>query len=245
MLGPKVDRWLRVLVLAGAAVSPGCGGGGGDGDPADAGTGPADAPIGPGSATLLIVGECVAANPNNAADADGLRVDCEVRLSKEGVPVTDGQVRINPAPPAIQTQLIPLESDPSTYTGFYVPYGFSARISVTAGADFLGETTISGPGIHQIERPNTGMSVVAGQPLTVTWGRPDTAAGSDVRLESGFEALDLPDPGTYDVPGADVLPGMDRVSVRRWRRNPLGVGAAPGSQIEFGVDTEQRFTVVE
>ena len=225
-----------VLALILLGCSDGSSDGGSDAGPIDASS--------PGTATLQLTGSCVARNTQNSDVPDAIRVDCAVRVMKDGAPLTAAQVRINPAPPAIQTQLLPEETDPSLYTGFYTPYGFSARISASAGDDVLDETVIAGPMMFRIERPTAAMPVAAGAPMTVTWGRPDTVAEVDVALDSGFEALGLaPDPGTYAVPDTELSLGADRVRVTRWRANPLGIGAAAGSVIDFGVESASMFTV--
>jgi hypothetical protein len=218
-----------------------CSDGGSDGPGADASAGDGS---GPGTATLLLAGTCVARNTGNSDSEANIRVDCAIRVSKDGAPLTTAQVRINPAPPAIQTQLLPVETDPSLYTGFYSPYGFSARISAIAGDDSLDETVISGPQMFRIERPTAATPVAATEPMTVTWERPDTVAEVDVVLDSGYQALGLaPDPGTHNVPASELQAGSERVKVTRWRANPLGIGAAAGSIVDFGVESTTTFTI--
>src|SRR5687767_7425784 len=120
-------RGVLALILFGC--SDGSSDGGSDAGPIDASS--------PGTATLQLSGTCIARNTQNSNAPDDLRVDCAVRVMKGGAPLENAQVRINPAPPAIQTQLLPVETDRSLYTGFYTPYGYSARVSAVAGDDLL------------------------------------------------------------------------------------------------------------
>jgi hypothetical protein len=221
----------------------------GDDDSTPADARPAvDAPIdarSAGSGNLLVAGTFVVENASNGTSGTGLRVNCEVRVSRDGAPVENAIVTVNPAPPAYQVVLPGEAGDLSHYTGFYTGFFATARISVSVAyeTDFVGEVTLSGPQVYQIFQPTA--DVPTGADMHVTWDLPGGAVdGASVELLSGFLATGLPDDGSYDVPMASLTPGADEVIVTRWRDNPLGVGAAVGSHILFGNRAHKDINVV-
>jgi len=240
------------MVLCGALALAACGGG--DDAGGDAAGGPdappaADAPGTPdaggaGTGRLLVVGTFVVENPANGTTGTNLRVNCEVRGSRDGQPVEDAVVNVNPAPPAFQTLLVQDALDRSHYTGWYFNYADTARLSVRAGDDFIAEVTLRGPAVFAVEQPTAGANVPSTADLRVTW-TPPPVDRVDVAL--GAFTMMLPtDPTSFDVPAGALAPlaGMDaRVEVTRWRHDPLGPGAAPGSYVDFGVRSVQPIHV--
>lgn len=211
--------------------------------PADASPGP-DAP--PLMGTLTVVGSFLVENPANGTSGTNLRVNCELSVTRDGEPVGDAIVMVNPAPPAFQTVLVGDALDPSYYTGSYMGYFETARLTVRVGnRETTGEILLVGPKLGPIEQPQANQVVPANAPLHVSWSQPGGAVDTaDVALESGWSVMELPDPGVYDIPAAEIDgdPMMDQVIVTRWRVNNLP-GAAPDSSLRFGVRARQTFYV--
>lgn len=235
---------LAFVILVSLGVA--CGGGGGDPpdaappDPPDAEP-PIDA-MGIGSLNLLVVGTCVVEDTNNMTSGQ-YRVNCEMRVTKDGAPVNNAIVTLNPAPPAFQTTLSGEALEPNHYTGNYTPYANTVRITITTGAgDYVGETVLSGPQLYLIEQPLMGSAVPTTMPLHISWSQPMGAEDSaDVELDSGYAALGITDTGVHDIPAASLAVGADELIVTRWRRNILP-GAAPGSYLDFGARNHVTFT---
>lgn len=197
-----------------------------------------------GSGSLLIEGTFVVDNSSNILDGTALRVDCELSITRDGEPVEDAQVTVNPAPPAFQTLLIGEELDASHYVGWYLAYAETARLTVSAGDDFLSETLLVGPALFQIESPELNGSVPVSHDFEVRWSRPDGALDwADVET-SAFSARVVEDSGALTIP-ADALEmeGDDAAIVSRWRENSLEPGAQPGSHILFAARSAQPFTI--
>lgn len=226
---------MRAVALAVALALAACGGGGSAG--ADGGGGNPDTALpsidGAGS-PLSLIGSCLVVNGDNRDTGNALRVDCQVDLSRGGVPITNGQVRINPAPPGLQVQLLG-EGEPGRYVGYYLAYGGSARVSAVAGDDVVAETPFAGPAIFQVTAPGDGATVPADAATHVTWTAPgDPLNRVDVHADSGYTANDLEDTGEHDVPVAAFV-GNDVLTVLKWRTTSLGAAAAPGSEMTFSV----------
>lgn len=196
--------------------------------------------------TLSVNGSCVVNNPENQTAGTVLRVSCELRVTRAGVPVPNAIIQFNPAPPAFQTVLVGEALDPSHYVGTYMGYFDTAKLTISTPEDETGELLVRGPKLFVVEQPQPGILLPTAAPLHVSWSKPEGSVDSaDVALASGFLVEDLPDPGVYDVPAAELVPSsLDEVQVTRWRVNPLAPGAAPGSVLEFGVRSSQAFQVL-
>jgi hypothetical protein len=235
----------RALILAAALAGWSCGGGGDDDSDgsvgvdaaavADAARAP-DAPAQP--ANLTLQGSMTVDNKNNGEIDANHRVMIAIRVSRDGAPVTDAIIRINPAPPAFETFLTGEPLDPSLYTGNYMGYHNTARIEVEAGSDHIPETVLIGIELFKVTSPPAGSVVIAGADLMTTWNRPGVAATSvQVTTDGGYDSGMLPDASSHVVPGtalsADVAD--DAIHVLRARKNDLPTTGA--SHVDFGVSS--------
>jgi hypothetical protein len=204
-----------------------------------------------GTGTLLVTGTFVAENVSNGTDGTYVRVNCDLRVSKDGAPVTAAIINVNPAPPAYQQTLVGDALDPSHYTGNYIAYGRTAHITVTYydNPDFVGDVLLEGPQLFQIEQPASG-DVTAGAPLHVTWsqGTSGAADSADVESATGYAAIGLADTGSHDIPGEYITGSLDagtnEITVTKWNDNPLTPGAAAGSVIHFGVRSHKAINPI-
>lgn len=222
--------------------------------PVDASAADALAPTG----DLIVSGTFVVDNDENVTSGSALRVDIELFVALGQQPVTAATVAINPAIPSFQTVLAPDPLVPGRWFGNYLGYYETAKISVTTnGAPHTtGEILLQGPVLGNmpaaglIEQPAAGASVVAGQDLHISWSKPEgTLSSADVALAvgssgDGYTMAALPDTGVFDIPGDEIVVGDDTLTLVRWRDNPLGPGAAPGSLIRFGLKAQADFTVM-
>jgi hypothetical protein len=240
-------RTTRLASLVISVALAGCGSNGGNppdvlGDPPDAGP---DAELLPGTSTLHVEGTFTVENPDNITVGNTLMVFCDLRVTKDGAPVANAIVTVNPAPPAFQAVLTGDELDPSHYRGTYFAYAKTARLTISAnmGQDYVFEAVMQGPELYVIEQPVAGVPQSVASDLHVTWSLPGGAVDSaDVELESGFSMTMLPDDGSFDIPAASLVVGEDNVEVTRWNRNTIP-GAAPGSFIDFGIHNKQPVTI--
>ena len=223
-------------VLGFALLLAACGGSGGGGG-TDGGGDPADGPIvvdGVAAPALALTGSCLAHNPNNQATGNAFRVDCTVQLTRGGAPVELAQVRINPAPPGLQTQLL-ANGTPGEYDGYYLAYGGSARISASQGDDAIAETPFPGPRVFQVTQPEGGAIVAADAPVQVTWSEESDVPVVRIRTGSGFVSELLSDDGSEQLPAGSIV-GADVLSVTKWTTTSLGAAAVAGSKMDFGLE---------
>lgn len=235
---PRSCRFLPVLLLL---VAPGCGD---DGDPViDAAPPPDVARIdaGPVMGTLTVDGTFVVENPDNLPGGANLRVNCELRVSRDGVPVTDAIITVNPAIPAFQTVLVGEALDPSRYVGNYTGYYETAKVTIRTENETTGEILVQGPKMFVIEQPAREATVTAGADLHVTWSQPEGAVDAATVATTNLAEVMMADTGVYDVPGMYIDVADDAVEITRWNDNNLAPGAAPGSEIRFGVHSVQPF----
>lgn len=216
--------------------------GGGEGSSADGG-GNVDT-VGPvvdgASDALHLQGYCAAKNVDNRDTGNALRVDCLVNLTRGGTKVVNGQVRINPAPPGLQVQL--LANADGNYEGYYLAYAGSARVSAVSGEDTIEETPFAGPAVFQVTSPTAGSTLPADAPVHVEWTHAGDATNVGIlATNNAIVVNDLPDSGSYDLP-AGTLVGEDVLMVRRWRTTPI-TAAAPGSEMGFAVDVPIAVTI--
>lgn len=216
-----------------------CGGGGdgGDGGGSDGGGGGDDAaPTADGTPArrLALTGSCLAHNPNNQDNGAAFRVDCVVMLTRDGAPVELGQVRINPAPPGLQTQLLATDT-PGEYGGYYLAYGGSARVSASQGGDEIPETPFPGPRIFQVTAPEGGATVPVATPLQVAWTNDGDVPILRIRTASGFVSEILPDDGAEQLPAGSIV-GADVLTVTKTMSTSLGASAVAGSKMDFSLE---------
>jgi hypothetical protein len=238
-----------------ALVAAGCGSGDDSPPAVDAAPPAPDAAVdvpdaAPPAVPLRIEGAMVVDNRANTEAVANQRVFIELRITRDGEPVTDAIVRINPAPPSFQTFLTGDPLDPSLYTGNYMGYhNNTARVEVGSGGGQvaeIAETVMIGVSLFRIDAPAAGTVVPAGADLDVSWSRPGGAADAlVVTTEGGYDSGPLADAAEHTVPGTSI-PGSDTgaeaVVVLRSKRNALP-GAADGSFIDFGVASRVAFEV--
>lgn len=240
------------LVLVGAAVAsvPACGDD--DGAAADAAPPPdqaaqPDAP--PTIAPLLVRGTFIAENTTNGATGANVMVWCDITITRDGQPINNAIVKVNPAIPSLQTFLPGDALNPNHYRGSYNGYFETAKLTVTVdGVEEVPETLLRGPKLYVVEQPAPDAIVPAGMALPVSWGLPGGAVTTaDVALQStapGYTSTMEADDGSSSIPGGNLVIGNpdDKVIITRWRDNPIASGAAT-SGIGFGVRSYQPFHV--
>ena len=113
---------------------------------------PPDAtPAGPG---LLVQGTFIVVNASNSESPDTTtsrrRVNGALRITRDGSPVTNAVVSINP-PQAFTTVLTGEPLDQSLYTGNYQGYfNNTVRVEISSDNDDIPETTIAGQPVFRI-----------------------------------------------------------------------------------------------
>ncbi len=241
--------WLGLMAVV---VAAGCGGDDDDTGAAadaavaiDAADTPDAPPAGPG---LTIQGAFTARNVANIEVDANTRVDVSMRIERDGTPVTNAVVRINP-PMSFQTVLTGEPLDPSLYTGNYMGYhNDTVRIEISSDDDDIPEKVIPGQPLFKITAPLPSTTVNPGEDLVVTWNRPGaTATSLRVRTEGGHDSGELADTDTYTIPGADITTGTadDAVLVTRCRRtDALGGDSAAGTFVDFCVESRLGFSVL-
>jgi hypothetical protein len=235
---------VTAALVAAALAAFGCGG---DDDPPGApdaapaaidAMGAADAEP---SAGLTVIGTMQVENQATSEVDANHRGSMAVRVSRDGQPVTNAVVRINPAQ-SFQTTLTGEPLDPSLYTGWYISYNRTARIAINVGAESIPEATMVGQELFRVLEPNGASMVPGGMDLVVRWSRPGAAADVlRVTTDSGYDSGELADSDTHTIPGSAIVDN-DVIVVFRWHRNALP-GAAAGSQVDFGIATYMPITV--
>ena len=115
-------------------------------------------------------------------------------------------------------------------------------LNVVLGADNIGDVMVSSPGIHGITGPVENQTVVALDPLTVTWNMPLPAQSAEVETHN-FQSGAVPDTGLVIVPGP-LNPKRKRQRIRVYRYNEVVIaGGLPGSM--FRIQVRQTVEPVE
>lgn len=108
------------------------------------------------------------------------------------------------------------------------------RLDVTRGSDEVRGVVVGGMSAHAITSPSANATVLADQPLNVTWSRPSEAAGVEIETRD-FQAEGLPDTGSYTIP-ADANPPNADQRVRVWRFNKVDIaGGLFGSELKLSI----------
>jgi hypothetical protein len=211
--------------------------------PPDAAPVPDATPPGPG---ILVQGSLVVDNAINAETNANHRVNISVRVTRDGAPVTNAIIRVEP-PGAFQTFLAGDALDPSLYTGNYMNYTLpQTRIEITAGTDAVPQHVLLGQELFKITEPGPGSVLTAGAEVAVAWTRPGVAADSLVVKLEGDGAYDsgaMADAAAFTIPAGNVT-ADGAIHVARCRRNDALPGdVAPGTYLDFCVDSRLAFTV--
>ncbi|RDV36787.1 hypothetical protein DV096_17015 [Bradymonadaceae bacterium TMQ3] len=175
----------------------------------------------------------------NASSAQDFETEIEVRVSRQGVPVTDARVVIA----AYELGEWTLEHDEDgEYEHEIDGYHRAYRVDVIAGADRVEGVYLAGPALHTFDAPTQGAQVPGDQPLDVSW---QAESGADeVWIEGeGFEDVRLDaTASSYQVAPEQ----LDREPHERedneievLRLNRMSIeGAEAGSQMSVSVSNE-------
>ncbi|MGQ0714778.1 MAG: hypothetical protein ACT4PJ_13765 [Gemmatimonadaceae bacterium] len=107
-------------------------------------------------------------------------------------------------------------------------------LDVVRAGDNVRGVVLGNPGAHVITAPAQNSTVAAGQPLTVTWSRPSQALLSEIETRD-FGTREIPDNGTYTIPGADNPARTDqRIRLNRFNQIDIA-GGLPGSRMRVEV----------
>ncbi len=108
------------------------------------------------------------------------------------------------------------------------------ELNVIRGTDKVEGVVLGGPGVHTITAPAANATVVAMQPLTVTWNSPSQAKSAEVETRN-YGPIALPDNGEAIIPGAEMQARLDE-RIRVYRFNEVNMaGGLPGSRMKVEV----------
>lgn len=210
------------IVVATAAA---CGG-----DATDAGT---------GSGTLRVDGD-VEATPEvaNADEPTEFTTSFHVRVTKDGVAVTTGEVVVTSDGGSVALVWDPTDQDGrwrGAQAGYYEVY----ELDVTSGDDFVSGASLDGPDVHVFTSPATTGAIDATQPVAVTWSRDDEADAAAIQTRE-IDPVAIDDLGTYELPVGALRSKPDEVEeeeirVERSSRISLAGGVA-GSELRVRIE---------
>jgi hypothetical protein len=183
---------------------------------------------GTGTATLRVMAEI-----RGEAVSGGFITDLEAQIrDAQGDPVSGATVTIRNG----DLGTVTLAED-GVGSGNYVASvndfgGGDYHLDVVADTNRVEDVVVGGIGIHQITGPEPSDTLLADQPLTVTWSRSVEAYRAEVTSRE-YEAQDILDTGTHTIPGVDIQVRPDeRVRVTRFNE-VLPAGGLPGSRLQL------------
>lgn len=195
---------------------------------------------GTGTATLSVVADIRGENVPG-----GFTTDMEVLVrNAQGDPVSGADVTVRNDDLGAVTLF-----EDGVGTGSYVASvnGFGRgdyRLDVVADTDRVEGAVVGGIGIHQITGPAVTDTLVADQPVTVTWSRNVEAFRAEVTSRE-YEAQDILDTGTHTIPGLDIQIRPDeRIRVSRYNEVQLAGGLA-GSRLQLRLRQTMEPLVVQ
>jgi hypothetical protein len=214
-------------------VLPACAGDGGD----DAGT---------GSSTLRIDAD-FEASPEiwNASAAGDFTTELRVTVTKDGVPVTTGEVIVGSAGGDVALIYTTTDSG-GRWRGVQAGYHASYELHVTSGDDYVHGVRVVGPDVHVFTAPIPDQAIDATVPLTVTWSR--DAQADDARIETReLDATSIPDTGSYLLAAGTLRSKPDEAEqeelrVRRASR-VAPAGAVAGSSVRVAVENRLELVI--
>lgn len=226
---------LKWIVLVGAAAIAGAACGGGVTGPAELRNDP-----GTGSATLRVMAD-IEGTDIPTGFATEFRVTVRDGL---GAPVSEAAVTVrNPRLGTVTlTETVSGSGDYVAARNTFASGDY--RLDVVRGDDNVRGVVVGGISAHVILSPEPNDVVPAGEPLTVTWSRPVEALGADLETRD-FSIDNLPDSGTYTIPGEQNPPREDQ-RIRVWRFNQVEIaGGLTGSRLKLSVRHTVEPIVVE
>ncbi len=203
---------------------------------------------GRGSSTLDVGAHITVVNQvPNAASADQFATALSARLTKAGAPLHGAAVTIASS----KGDVVLVEQDPTgnhaDYAGEQAGYAQAYTLTARLGDDYIEGVSLSGPDVHSFSVPALAAQVAYGQPLVVEWS-PSGATLATLETRE-LNPLDVPDTGSYSVPGSGLRkpdPGKtqdERVRVTRSSTVNIAGGTA-GSDLTVTVRNEVTFLVV-
>lgn len=118
------------------------------------------------------------------------------------------------------------------------------RLSVVRGLDNVQGVVVGGIAAHQISSPAANATVVANQPMTITWTRPSEAVAADLETQD-FQAQGIPDAASYTIPAGNN-PARPDQRIRVWRYNEVDIaGGLFGSSLKLSIRNTVEPIVVQ
>jgi len=115
--------------------------------------------------------------------------------------------------------------------------GGQFELDIVSGVDSIQGVTAIGPGVHAITAPLANDTVVALEPLTITWTTPTQAGEAEVETRN-FTSAALPDTGAFAVPGPDNV-ADDTQRIRVFRSNEVDIaGGLAASRFKIKIRAE-------
>jgi len=196
---------------------------------------------GTGTNTLLVVADIVA----NDLGGGAFSTDFSVTLTDAvPAPVSGATVTFTNATLGVVTLV---ETGPGT--GIYVANqpsfpGGEFELDVVSGTDNVMDVVARGPGVHAITQPLVNDTLVAGQPMTITWTVPSQAKEAEIETRD-FSVVALPDTGAFVIPGPNN-PANTSQRIRVFRFNDVDIaGGLAGSRLKIKIRAEVEPVVVQ
>lgn len=175
----------------------------------------------------------------------GFVSDFEVRLrDSQGRPISGATVTIKNGDLGT-VNLLEVDAGSGGYVATVNRFGGGDyRLEAVQGEHEVRGVVVGGIAGHTITSPAANATVLAGQPLEITWTRSPEAAGADVETRD-YEVEGVPDTGRFTVP-ADQNPGRTDQRIRVWRYNKVDIaGGLFGSQLKLSIRNTVEPVVVQ
>jgi len=220
----------RLLALVGSLALGACGS-----DAVDTGS---------GSDTLLVDADVEASPelPNATADVD-FTTDFRIRVRKDGVPVSTGEVLVSSADGDVALTWDPIDEE---WRGAQGGYWMEYEVHVTSGDDFLHGVRLTGPDIHVFTSPDASAPIDATVPLVVEWAREHEADTASIESRE-MDAVSIADTGSFELPLGTLRSSPDQAEdeelriVRESRLTPSG--AVAGSELRVRIENRVELVV--
>lgn len=204
------------------------------GDASGFGPGVGDDP-GTGTNTLTIEGNATAEpTVSNASESTSFTTEVEIRISRNGVDVTEGTVEVESVDGVFA---LTYDTSQNRWRGVQNGYFEVYQLDVTSGDDTIVGVRIDGPDIHSFTAPLQGATVDSTMPLDVAWDRDEKA--DLARFSTREFEVEISDTGSYTLAAATLRSEQDKAEeeeIDLVRSNLITpAGAAAGSSFRVGV----------
>jgi hypothetical protein len=201
---------------------------------------------GTGSGTLRVDGD-VEASPElaNADAPTDFTTSFHVRVTKDGAPVTTGEVVITSDGGEVAL-IYDAEDRDGRWRGTQAGYHGTYALDVVSGDDYVTGAQLEGPDIHVFTAPALTGAVDATQPLVVEWSREVEADEATLETKE-MDAVAISDLGTFELPTGALKSKPDEteqeeIRIERASRIPLAGGVA-GSELRVLIENRLELVV--